>query len=351
MSENNRRRKFNYRQWKRDFKDALRERFWIFPAALIVVIILAVSGFWLLKGVEDMRDQGLQAASQRNVASGYRDIVYKGKPYRYNSRITTILYAGVDQNGPFVSSKYYLPGHLADSISLLILDEHRHKITVLALDRNTITKIHRYTYKGVDRGLYSSQLGLAFSFGDGRKASAKNLCVAVSDLLYGIPVNEYVITNLESFTKISDIIGNIHVKVPNSDLEKFGIVEGQDLIVNADNMELFVRYRDTSAYNTNRGRMERQQAYVNGALNHVKALFENNPQTMWNNIQRLENVMLTNITRNRYLDLIKTLNNVTYDSHDFYSPTGEMKHARYDEFYVDEEALLAKIIELFYLEK
>ena len=351
MSENNRRRKSSYRRWKRAFKDALRERFWIFPAALIVVIVLAVSGYWLLKGVQDMRNQGLQAASQQNVASGYRDIVYKGKPYRYNSRITTILYAGVDQREPFVASEYYLPGRMADSISLLILDEYRHKITVLALDRNTITKIHRYTYKGVDRGLYTSQLEFAFSFGDGAKASAKNLCVAVSDLLYGVPVNEYVITNLESFTKISDIIGSIHVKVPNSDLEKFGINEGQDLVINADNMELFVRYRDTSAYNTNRGRMERQQAYINGALNHVKALFENNPQTMWNNIQRLEDVMLTNITRNRYLDLIKTLNNVTYNSQDFYTPPGEMSHGLFDEFRVDEDALLEKVIELFYLEK
>lgn len=351
MSENNRRRKRRFRRWKREIKDGLRERFWIVPVTLIVVLVLAVSGYWMLKGVRDMRDQGVKASTQQNVASGYRDIVYKGKPYRYNSRITTILYAGVDQRGAFVPTDYYLPNQLADSISLLVLDEFRHKITVIALDRNTITKIHRYTYKGVDRGVYDSQLCFAFSFGDGYKASANNLCRAVSDLLYGIPVNEYVITNLDSFKQMSDIIGNVHVVVPNDDLQQFGITKGQDLVINSDNMELFVRYRDQKVRFSNNGRMERQQAYINGALNQVKGLFENNPQTMWNNMKRMEKVMLTNITRNRYLDLINTLNNVTYDSQDYYRPEGEMTYNPYHAFYVDENALLEKVIELFYLEK
>ena len=332
-------------------KDALRERFWIVPTALVVVLVLVLSGYWMLKGVDDLRNQEIQASAQQNVASGYRDIVYKGKPYRYNSRITTILYAGVDQREPFNSSGYYVPNRLADSISLLVLDEYRHKITVIALNRNTITKIHRYTYKGVDRGTVDSQLSFAFSFGDGYKASANNLCRAVSDLLYGIPVNEYVITNLESFKQISDVIGNVHVTVPNDDLAKFGITKGQHLTVNGENMELFVRYRDTTVLYSNNGRMERQQAYINGALNQVKNLFESNPQNMWNNIKRMEDVLLTNVTRNQYLDLIKTLNNVTYNSQDYYLPAGEMKLGTFDEFHVDEEALLEKVIEFFYLEK
>jgi len=351
MSDSTRRRRRHRRRWQDRFKDALRERFWIVPATLIIVLVIGISGYWLLKGAQEIETQRVQAQTQQNVASGYRDILYKGKPYRYNSRITTVLYAGVDTHEPLGSIGHYMCGNMADSIQLLVLDEFNHKITIIALDRYTMTKIHRYTYKGVERAPNISQLCFAFSYGDRGKASCQNLCQAVTDLLYGIPVNEYVITNLSSLPVISDIIGNVKVKVPNNDLERIGILEGQDLVVNADNIETFVRYRDTHKDWSNVGRMERQRAYIDSAFNRLKQNLEDNPDGMWNSIKRMDNVMLTSITRNKYLDLIHTLEKTAYNAQDYYRVEGELKRGIFEEFYPDEDALLAKVVELFYIEK
>lgn len=351
MAEQERRKKNRYRRWKRKFKDGLREQFWIVPATLIVVAVIALSAYWLLNSLNDTKNQSLRAQTQQNIASGYRDIVYKGKPYRYNSRITTILYAGVDTTEPLETHNIYMCGIQADAIQLLVFDEYHNKITRIALDRNTITKIHRYTYKGRDRGAYSSHLCFAYSYGDGGKGSCKNLCQAVSDLLYGIPVNDYVVTNLASFESIADIIGNVTVTVPNDDLAAIGLYAGQKAVINADNLETFVRYRDTNHYHTNVGRMERQRAYIDAASDRLMDLFQDDTSAMWHKIQRMEQTVFTNITRNHYLDLIKVLNKTADATKEYYSPTGEQRHGKFDEFYPDEDALLAKVIELFYIEK
>ena len=345
-------KKSAFRILKHKIKKALRQKFWIIPTAILVVALIAGGAFWMLKGVQDVDNQSLRADDQRNVGSGYRDIVYKGKPYRYNNRITTVLYAGVDSRDPLVESEFYTMGNLADSINLVVLDEYKHKITIIPLNRNTMTKIRKYTLKGRDRGQFTEQLCYAFYYGNGGKASADNLCEAVSELLYGIPINEYVVTTLGSINQVGDIVGPIPVVVPNDDLEKYGYKAGQQIVVGSDNIDLFLHYRDTEGDFSNDGRMQRQMAYMDGSVNHMKSLIEEDPLAMWDKIQLMEQSMLTSITRNQYLDLVNTLKRVDYNSEDMYTPSGEnMNTLLYDEFYPDEDALLSKVIEIFYLEK
>ena len=55
--------------------------------------------------------------------------------------------------------------------------------------------IRRYSRSGSDMGTYVSHLGYAYSYGDGGEVSCEDLREAVSNLLGGIPVNEYAVTN------------------------------------------------------------------------------------------------------------------------------------------------------------
>ena len=351
-SGHRRRKKSKLRIWKHKFKEALRRRFWVIPATVIAIAVVGVSAWWLLSGVRDINHQSLQAETQQNVGSGYRDIVYKGKPYRYNSRITTVLYAGVDSRGELKQNDGYLNGGMADSISLAVIDEFHHKLTIIAINRYTITKVHRYTMGGRDRGTFNDWICYAYYYGDGGKASCQNLCQAVSDLLYGIPINNYVVTNLSSLTLMSDIIGDVVVTVPNEDLADLGYHKGQQIVVNADNMDTFLHSRDVNVEFSNDGRMERQRAYINGAMTHIRSMVEEDTLNTWESVKRLEDVMQTNITRNKYLDLAKALKRTDYGEQNYYVPEGDNIVGRiYEEFYPDEDALLSKIIELFYIEK
>ena len=316
-----------------------------------VLIGLAVGVISLQKKQEQMQ---LIAQNQVNVGSGYRDITYQGKRYRYNTRITTILFAGVDSDEPLVPTARFTVAPRADSISLIVLDEYHHRMTLIALNRDTMTKIRRYTLNGRDRGMFTDHLGYAYTYGDGGTVSCSNLCEAVSQLLYSIPVNEYIVTSRAALPMLGKIIGPVKVTIPNNDLFDLdsSFEAGKQVIIDAANLEFFVRSRDTAVDLSNVGRMERQQAYISAAIEQIKYLFETNPSEMWNTVETAERSLITNITRSRYLDLLRVLKNTTYTKNDYYTPEGsQVVGAEHDQFYPDEAALLSKIVDIFYIKQ
>lgn len=318
-------------------------------AAIIVVVLLTV--FAMRLSYQENKSLQVRSSTNRSANAGYLRIAYKGKTYRYNPRITTILYGGLDSKGEMRTRSIYRFAPQADSISLIVLDEYHHVMTIIAINRNTITPIHKFTLYGHDRGAFTDQLCLSFSYGDGGEASSKNLCRAVSDLLHGIPIQDYVISNRTSIPEITRIIGDVKVTVPNDDLEKYGFIKGETAVIGSDNIERFLRSRDVNIAYSNAGRMERQKAYINGAVDKIMNLFKKSATSVWNKLEALEYCMQTNITRNRYIDLTNTLSNMAYGEQNYYTPEGEYRSgALYDEFYVDDEKLLDKIVEIFYIE-
>ena len=110
------------------------------------------------------------------------------------------------------------------------------------------------------------------------------------------------------------------------------------------------RSRDTAVDFSNAGRMERQKAYINGAVKKIRSMVNDDSTALWDKVHLSEKYMRTSITRNQYLDLTNLLNNCSYSDTDFFIPDGNnITTARYDEFYVDEEHLMEKVIELFYI--
>ena len=321
-------------------------------AATVLVALAALAGavYWVVSNDIRQDNENIQAANQVNVGSGYRDITYQGKRYRYNNLITCILYAGLDSVDEIKASTVYTRAPRADTIALLVLDEYHHRMTVIAMSRDTMTEIHRFTVSGKDRGTYLDHLCYAYTYGDGGEVSAKNLCTAVSDLLYGVPVQEYVVTNRSSMPMIADLAGKVTVTAPNDDLAELGVMAGDQVTIDSSNLEQFIRSRDTGADFSNTGRMARQQAYINGAMNQLRSKVEDSPTEVWNTLESAGALLLTSITRNKYLDMAKALKNASYSSSNYYTLEGKQATGdRYDEFYPDEDALLKKVIELFYL--
>lgn len=123
--------------------------------------------------------------------------------------ITNILYAGVDSTGKLEASSQYGNKARADSIALVVMDEKNRRMTILSINRDTMTDIRRYTMNGNDKGLYTTHIGYAYSYGDGGKVSCESLCEAVSLLLGDIPVKRYVVTNQDSMPYINELAGGI----------------------------------------------------------------------------------------------------------------------------------------------
>lgn len=321
-------------------------------AALLCIVVLSAGGFFLLHSQKEQSRLHVTAGNSVDMKGGYRTITWKDKEYQYNSLITTVLYAGLDSTDPLKASETYSNKARADSISVVILDKKKKKMSILALNRDTMTEIRRYTRTGEDMGTYVSHLGYAFSYGDGGEVSCEDLKYAVENLL-GISIDEYAVTNQSSITSINDLVGGVTVTVPNDDLAAMypELKKGAVVTLDDSNVKDFLQHRDTAADFSNEGRIERQQAYVTAYVDLLKNRLASEPDQLWQEIGQMNDYLQTSITKNKYLSLARLLEKVSFTDADYYRPTGKDSAGElHDEFYVDEDALRQLVIDLFYEE-
>ena len=321
-------------------------------AALLCIVVLSAGGFFLLHSQKEQSRLHVTAGNSVDMKGGYRTITWKDKEYQYNSLITTVLYAGLDSTDPLKASETYSNKARADSISVVILDKKKKKMSILALNRDTMTEIRRYTRTGEDMGTYVSHLGYAYSYGDGGEVSCEDLKEAVENLL-GISIDEYAVTNQSSITSINDLVGGVTVTVPNDDLAAMypELKKGAVVTLDDSNVKDFLQHRDTAADFSNEGRIERQQAYVTAYVDLLKNRLASEPDQLWQEIGQMNDYLQTNITKNKYLSLARLLEKVSFTDADYYRPTGKDSAGElHDEFYVDEDALRQLVIDLFYEE-
>lgn len=321
-------------------------------AALLCIVVLSAGGFFLLHSQKEQSRLHVTAGNSVDMKGGYRTITWKDKEYQYNSLITTILYAGLDSTDPLKASETYSNKARADSISVVILDKKKKKMSILALNRDTMTEIRRYTRTGEDMGTYVSHLGYAYSYGDGGEVSCEDLKEAVEKLL-GISIDEYAVTNQSSITSINDLVGGVTVTVPNDDLAAMypELKKGAVVTLDDSNVKDFLQHRDTAADFSNEGRIERQQAYVTAYVDLLKDRLASEPDQLWQEIGQMNDYLQTSITKNKYLSLARLLEKVSFTDADYYRPTGKDSAGElHDEFYVDEDALQQLVIDLFYEE-
>lgn len=321
-------------------------------AALLCIVVLSAGGFFLLHSRREQSRLHVTAGNSVDMKGGYRTITWKDKEYQYNSLITTVLYAGLDSTDPLKASETYSNKARADSVSVVILDKKKKKMSILALNRDTMTEIRRYTRTGEDMGTYVSHLGYAYSYGDGGEVSCEDLKEAVEKLL-GISIDEYVVTNQSSITSINDLVGGVTVTVPNDDLAALypELKKGAVVTLDDSNVKDFLQHRDTAADFSNEGRIERQQAYVTAYVDLLKNRLASEPDQLWQEIGQMNDYLQTSITKNKYLSLARLLEKVSFTEADYYRPTGKDSAGElHDEFYVDEDALRQLVIDLFYEE-
>lgn len=320
-------------------------------SVLVVAAAVLAGGTFLHHSMQAQQKMQVTAGNSLDRKDGYRTRIYDSQEYQYNSLITTILYAGIDSEGRMEQTSTYSNKARADSIALVILDKKKQKMSILALNRDTMTQIRRYTREGDDLGLYTSHLGYAYSYGDGGKASCENLEEAVQLLLGDIPISDYVVTNRSSMSEINDLVGGVTVTVPNNDLavQYPNLTQGSVVTLDDSNIEAFLRYRDTNKDFSNEGRIERQQTYISAYIGQLKKLLQEDPEGAWTKSQEMTDHLQTSITQSKYLGLAKLLESISFDDTDYYRPEGtDQLGDLHDEFYLDEDAMEKMILDLFY---
>ena len=320
---------------------------------LAVAFVVCLLGFAVKQKLDRQKSYHVSGSNSIDVGAGYRYTEYNGKKYQYNNRVTTLLYAGLDTYDELKQTATYGDKARADSIMLIVLDEVSKKISVVAINRDTMTEVHRFSRNGNDLGTYVTHIGYAYANGDGGKASCENLKTAVSSLIGGLPISGYIVSNLNSIAMINDLVGGVTVTVPNDDLaSKYPeLTAGSIVTLDESNVRAYVQQRDTEVDFSNEGRIERQKSFVLSFMDSFGKLVKENSTQVWDKLEESSDWMQTDITKNRYLSLADAFSqtSLTPDSYSILEGEDQLGEL-HDEFYYDEDALQELIINLFYRE-
>lgn len=330
--------------------DKVDKLLWVIIFVCLIVIVCTVFA------IIHRNNQKNATVTYTDNNSGYSIWEVDGKRYRYNSNIISFLYMGVDTEDSFktISDKFGLGENgRSDFMALVLLNRETKRINVLPLSRDLMVDIQATDASGNIMGWQTNHLTLAYSYGDGRDKSCMLSADAVSKMFNNIPILYYAATNTTSLKYFHNMVGDFDVTLPNDDLSYLGegYNKGDKFHVTADNVEKFIRTRDTEQSFTNDGRMERQQAYIAAYIDNLKNALSSDLSGIVSKTSDISDHMVCNISLGDFSSLAELVLSYSFDpDKDIYSIEGKNVEGLHDEFYPDEESLKRLTLELFYKE-
>ena len=334
-------------------------KIWYLLAAVALLCVMAfgyktVQLYRLRKETEAQIANRVYAQTSESVLFQSGTVEYDGKTYRRNTHVKAILCMGVDRKGTMEGTTIPTMGGQADGIFVIAQDTARNTLKILMVPRDSMTEITMTDLSGNVLGKDIQHLTLAYAYGDGREKSCELTMEAVSNLLCGLEIDHYIAANIEVINILNDSVGGVTVTVPSAGMEKkdAAFVEGATVTLHGEQAEAFVRYRDIGETHSAIFRMSRQQEYIMQFFGVVKGQAARNSAIVTDMLGLIEQHMVTDMGKEEYLKVaLDALEMESLAEEDFYVVPGQAVMTEvYDEFHVNQEALMPIILKLFYRE-
>lgn len=279
-------------------------------------------------------------------------IRYQGKVYDYNENILTFLCMGIDVDDVLSDRQQGWDSGQADAIFLLVLNPDTRRMSIIAIDRNTMTDVDMYDQDNHFLGTVQAQVNLAHGYGDGREGSAENQVKAVSRLMYELPIHGYCAINLPAIYILNDTIGGVDVTIlEDFTSEYFSFTPGESVHLNGHAAYFYIRYRDVNVAESARMRLERQKQYLLAYVEKAKQEFAKDITLPVKLFNAAAPSMVTDLTANEVVYLASEAAKYAFSEDDLIVLPGITDTSgEFDEFYVDQAALKQIIIDVFYTE-
>lgn len=275
---------------------------------------------------------------------------YNGVKYRYNDKMLNFLFIGTDTSGTVTDEAAQGEAGQADTIILAALNNRDKKITLIPVNRDTMTDISIYDIYGKFTGKQKEQLALSYAYGDGEKKSAELTREAVSNLFYGLPIQGYFAINTSAIAILNDLAGGVEVTL----LDDFSFVDpsykqGTVVRLQGDFAETYLRGRMDVGDGTNVSRMERQQQYLAALTTQMLTAVRNDLTLPVSIYKTVTDYMVTDISADEVTYLATQAISCTLDDNFIRNISGESKPGDlYMKFTPDEKALYELILDVFY---
>lgn len=299
---------------------------------LLVIVFLLVG--------ESKREEGVYEGDTQ-----YQTIEFRGKTYRINPDIRTLLFLGIDQEAEFADTENPGENGQSDTICLFLFDTEKKEGKILPISRDTMTEIDIYDIRGEKYMTQTGQIALQFAYGDGQEKSCRLMAEKVSQLLWGKEIDSYFAVRMDGIAAAADAAGGVPVTVRTEETkvdERFR--KGAVLTLSGELAEKFVRGRETDDPAANSRRMERQILFLEAFADRLGG------QETETEIQRVYEAIRPYV----YTDLtVSDLRKLTaYDiTEERLELPGKITEADgYAQFIPDQEKVKELVVSLFYKE-
>ncbi len=277
-------------------------------------------------------------------------VKYKDAVYAYNEEILTFLIMGIDKQSDVEEVAEGTNGGQADALFLAVLNPRDKRMKVIGVNRNTMTDIDIYDENGAYASTVKAQIAIQHGFGNGMEESCEYQRKAVENLFYQLPIHGYAAVNMSAIATINDAVGGVAVTVP-ADLDGFReeFAEGETLQLEGENAFWFVKYRDTDVFGSADLRLERQKQYLNGFIGAAKQAVRKDASVVIDLYEAVKSQMVTDISLDEMVYLAPILAEYGFGEEDFHMVPGEtVMGEKFEEFYLDEDAMFEMILDIFY---
>lgn len=327
---------------KKNFK---HKKLVIVLSVILAVIICFISAYFIIIKVGEAKlrkklnaDTAKLPVNDSDVLPEDADAYYNGAAYNYNEKLINILLIGVDNRTVNTGQK-----HQADALYLISLDPDSKAVNVIAISRNTLAEMDICDSSGQVFSTAKQQLCLSYSYGINHKQSSELACKAVSNFLYGVPINGYYTIFMNSIKDIVNSVGGVPVHI-TEDLTSVNskFKAGSDVTVTGDTVLAYLRHRGES----NEPRLERQKVFILSFVSQAKKAVLKDlslPSKMYN---KLAAHTVTDVSAASAVYLASEALNADFRLLNIAGATGS--DGFYETFTADEEQLYSLLIDVFY---
>ena len=273
---------------------------------------------------------------------------YKGKTYIERTGLTPILLIGVDRGENAKEQWGYQQGGQADFLLLIVIDSSDKKVSMLQIDRDTITDVETLGVLGHVIGTRPMQIALSHSYGKTQEDNCAYTVKTVSNLLQGEPLDLYYSLNMSSIAALNDLLGGVTVTM-EEDHTKINpaFVKGATIHLMGKDAYDYVHSRMGVDDGTNVSRMARQRNYMLAAKDKLLARLKDSDfiDTMF---ETLGDDLTTNVARGRLINEAVKASQYQVGEITQLAGTHTIGNDGYKEFHADEEFLINWVLSVFY---
>lgn len=286
-------------------------------------------------------------------AAGWKEgwVKYNGQIYAYNEDILTFLVMGIDKNRDVKEVEEGTNGGQADALFLVVLNPHDNSLSVIGINRNTMTDISVYDDNGAYVNTIKAQIAVQHGFGNGVEESCEYQVNAVQHLFYEMPVHGYAAINMSAIGPLTDMVGGVDV-VALEDIQSGNstvIKEGEEVHLEGDLAFAYIHNRDTKEFGSADHRLERQKQFITTYLQEVKQKTKEDIGFPISVYQAIAPQTVTSLTVDEMTYLVSIAKDYSFDENYLYTLKGETKQGDvFEEYYVDETDLFELILKVFY---